>query len=68
MSESESDSDLTEERYDLEDNLNAYGSPVFRSPKGNPTSVEPITVEAVLEQNLTTNESRVSICSPSLAV
>ena len=28
MSESESDPDLTLERYDLEDDLNAYGSPV----------------------------------------
>ena len=60
MSESESDSDLTEERYNLEDDLNVYGSPVYRSPKENPTSVEP-TAEP-------TNETHVSICSPLLVV
>jgi hypothetical protein len=32
MSDESSDQDLAEERYDPEDNLNAYGSPVFRPP------------------------------------
>jgi hypothetical protein len=32
MSDESSDPDLAEERYDPEDNLNAYGSPVFRPP------------------------------------
>ena len=68
MSESESDSDLTEERYDLENDLNVYGSPVYRSPKENPTSVEPTAVEAVPEENLAANETHVSICSPLLVV
>ena len=34
MSDESSDPDLAEERYDPEDDLNAYGSPVYRPPGG----------------------------------
>lgn len=32
MSESESDPELNVSQYDLEDDLNVYGSPAYRSP------------------------------------
>ena len=37
MSESESDSDLDVSGYDLEDNLNAYRSPIYRLKVSEPT-------------------------------
>ena len=37
MSESVSDSNLDVSRYDLEDDLNAYGSPIYRQKVSEPT-------------------------------
>ena len=44
MSDESSDPDLAEERYDPEDNLNAYGSPVFRPP-------DDININEIVEQS-----------------
>jgi hypothetical protein len=35
MSDSDSDSDLNVSRYDPEDNLNMYGSPIYTEQPGN---------------------------------
>ncbi|CAB4006323.1 Hypothetical predicted protein [Paramuricea clavata] len=45
MSDESSDPDLAEERYDPEDNLNAYGSPVFRPP-------DDININEIVEQSV----------------
>ncbi|CAB3985336.1 Hypothetical predicted protein [Paramuricea clavata] len=45
MSDESSDPDLAEERYDPEDNLNAYGSPVVRSP-------DDININEIVEQSV----------------
>ena len=44
MSDESSDPDLAEERYDPEDNLNAYGSPVFQPP-------DDININEIVEQS-----------------
>jgi hypothetical protein len=45
MLDESSDPDLAEERYDPEDNLNAYGSPVFRPP-------DDININEIVEQQM----------------
>ncbi|CAB4022595.1 Hypothetical predicted protein [Paramuricea clavata] len=58
MSESESDPDLTLERYDLEDDQNAYGSPVYISPREELTGVEAAAVEPLNEPTLAADDDR----------
>ena len=47
MSDSETDSDLAVKQYDVEDDLNAYGSPVFQS-------VDKVTENLPLESTTST--------------
>ncbi|CAB4017747.1 Hypothetical predicted protein [Paramuricea clavata] len=58
MSDESSDPDLAEERYDPEDNLNAYGSPVFRPP-------DDININEIVEQSDvdTVHPVRAQFCS-----
>ena len=66
MSESESDPDLTLERYDLEDDLNAYGSPVCTSPREELTGVEAAAVEPLNEPTLAADDDRTQVSLPLL--
>lgn len=54
MSDSESDSDLAVEAYDLEDDLNAYGSPVVR-----PVDEENLALARA--QNIESNRTQVGV-------
>jgi hypothetical protein len=65
MSESISDPDLTLERYDLEDDLNAYGSPVCISPREELTDVEArAAVEHLSEPTLAADDDRTQVSLP----
>ena len=64
MSESESDPDLTLERYDLEDDLNAYGSPVCISPREELTGVEAAAVEPLNGRTLAADDDRTQVSLP----
>ncbi|CAB3979086.1 Hypothetical predicted protein [Paramuricea clavata] len=64
MSGSESDPDLALERYDLEDVLNAYGSPVCISQREELTGVEAAAIEPLNEPPLAADDDRTQVSLP----